>query len=96
MKGKLTVIFQPEGERRKAWIKDLDVEDLNLNIHTPWQEVRSNPAMAAALAGASPRVYSKLPGELLAMMHTGSEIELIYKIRFRGKPAMTDFQPALF
>lgn len=76
-------------------VLDVDVHDAVIEINHPREEIRSNPRLASALAGAPPNVLAKLPGEQVAWFYHGSEIEITYKFRATAENGrMTEFRPA--
>lgn len=54
---------------------EADVYEASINQQRNLEQFRSNPAMFAALAGASPEELTQLPGEQVAWMSHGSDIE---------------------
>jgi len=91
MSKRLTVIFDGV-----TVLDDVEVIDCSLNYEWPWQEVRSNPAMFAAMAGADAETLSKLPGEQVAWTHNGADIVITYRITAKAADAtITEFEDAL-
>jgi hypothetical protein len=55
----------------------LDVEGtFYIQINNGWHEVRTNPAMFAALGGASPEVVAAMPGESVEYILVDKYIEI--------------------
>jgi hypothetical protein len=91
---KLTILITDEEGKDTPLMDHVDIHDGVFNLWNDTQEIVSNPAFAAALAGASPEVIANLPGESVAYLDLGSEIELTYKVRFHtvgGK--LSEFRP---
>lgn len=55
---------------------DVELGSAVFNMGTEWQEVRTNPAMFAALAGAPPDVVASLPGETVDHIAVRRDFEL--------------------
>jgi hypothetical protein len=76
-------------------VMEIEADDFVLNAQHEWEELRSNPAMFAAIAGADPEELMKLPGEQVAMMQHGGELTIDWRVRVRWiKPRMGEFRPA--
>jgi hypothetical protein len=72
---------------------DADVLALTLNVQRDLDELVSDPALAAALAGAPPDVISDLPGRMVAYNDMGSDVELTLRWRKQGS-GVGEFRPA--
>lgn len=92
----MSIIIHEDDKPDVLWMDHTEVSEATIEYYNPWQEIRSNPAMAAALAGASPETWVNLPGEQVAHLHTGTEVTITYQMTFRlPNPAITKFKPAL-
>ena len=81
-----------EGEK----VMEVDADEFMLDFRHDLEEVRSNPALAASMAGAPIEEVLKLPGEQVAIMQHGGELTVTYKARIRwSKPRLGEFRPAL-
>jgi hypothetical protein len=67
-------------QRIVVYIDDRPVFDAEGSFHfqlqNDWREIRFNPTMAAALAGASPEDIADLPGETVEMLLVGRNIQI--------------------
>jgi len=79
---KLTILITDEKGKDTALMDHVEIHDGEFNLWRDIQEITSNPAMAAAMAGAPAEVLAGLPGESVAYMDLGAEIVLTYKVRF--------------
>jgi hypothetical protein len=94
-KVKLTLVLTDENGDR-VLMDHVEVYDPVADFTYDQSEVRSNPAMGAVLAGAPPEVCAGLPGEQVAMLHSGTEMVLTYKVRIRMPGSgLGEFRPAL-
>jgi len=85
---------QPEPE--PTVVLDRDVVSVNIRQDNEFEEIRSNPMMAAAMAGASPEDWKDLPGDQVAILHHGTDLEVTYTIRARlPGTGIGEFRPAL-
>jgi len=80
MSDRLTITITRDGA--PTILIDRDVLDVRIDQRNAWMELRSNPAMAAALAGAPPEALMKLPGEQVGYLLGESYIEVTYRLRF--------------
>ena len=65
---------------------DQKVESLSLENYNNQSEIRSNPLMAAAQAGADPEVLLNLPGEQIVGYQGDIDSTLTITLRVRGGP----------
>ena len=62
-----------------------EVHDWRLGVQRDIETLMSDPAMAAALAGASPEVLMNMPPPSSVMVDMGGDIELVMHMRMVGK-----------
>lgn len=75
-------------------IFDHDIEEAGLQFNSNYQEIVSNPALAAAFSGAPAKEWRDLPGEQVATLHSGTDVVLTYKVRFRlPGTGLSEFRP---
>jgi hypothetical protein len=74
---------------------EVDVIEATVNMNRNLEQIRSNPALFAAIAGAPMEHVNELPGEQVAWASYGSDIEITYKLRFTGEGYLGEFQPAM-
>lgn len=90
----LKIIFTSDKGDPKV-VLDRDVVSVDIRQDNEFEEIRSNPAMAAAMAGAGPEEWQNLPGEQVATLHHGTDLEITYTIRARlPGTGISEFRPA--
>lgn len=63
---------------------DAEVEGVSVSVDRDLGQVVSDPAMAAALAGAPAEAIAKMPGRMVAYVDHGSDVELTFRWRKPG------------
>lgn len=93
MKQLTIIVTDTEADEDVTWMDHVEVNKAHIEYYNPWQEIESNPAMAAALAGAPVDAWKALPGRQVASMHDGTEVTITYEIRLRLPNAtITEFR----
>lgn len=77
-------------------VLDIPVHDASVEWNRNLEEIRSNPLLAAAMAGAPAEHLKDLPGEQVAMMSMGSTLEITYRLRFDVEDGFVgEFRPVM-